>query len=210
MGSRFRPIDRRILRVEPYGKGFGGSLYFRCILWFFGAVPVKNVQDVRPKHVNLYLSYLVSKGLTSRTANSHLTALKSWGRYYEENYQIPSPAKYAKYLKAEPPKRRFLSDKEVGVLLKACRNKQHRDLILFLLNSGLRATEMENLRWADIDEALEWITVKGKGKKLRAVPINKILKSILTRYPRIEGRIQFTEVAGGSIKCLPAFARGVV
>ena len=57
------------------------------------------------------------------------------------------------------------------------------DMIIFALNTGLRKSEMLNLKWSSVhgDE----ITVIGKGKKVRTVPPNSAALKIPAKSSRL-------------------------
>jgi len=56
------------------------------------------------------------------------------------------------------------------------------DIVVLALNTGLRRSELLNLRWRNVkDESLE---IKGKGGKFRTVPLNKAAKEVIMKQPR--------------------------
>lgn len=59
-------------------------------------------------------------------------------------------------------------------------------LLEFLYATGARISEATNLKWTDIDEGRGLITLVGKGRKKRVVPLSKPLKSILTHVKTSE------------------------
>jgi len=68
-----------------------------------------------------------------------------------------------------------------------CNKVLIRDTILFLGNTGLKASEFINLRWKNIDEHLiniKVINIKSKGVKERSIPTNSTVRQVLTKYLR--------------------------
>lgn len=61
---------------------------------------------------------------------------------------------------------------------------QARDRAIFevLYSCGLRVSELVGLDWADIDERLEMVRVRGKGGKERIVPIGRKALAALAQY----------------------------
>lgn len=56
-------------------------------------------------------------------------------------------------------------------------------MIQFLLHTGLRVSELVNLRWADLQlHAPACVACKGKGRKERSTPVNAGLVSVLTTW----------------------------
>ena len=50
---------------------------------------------------------------------------------------------------------------------------------MFLANTGLRTTEFCNLKWSNYDRHTKCITIVGKGRKKRTVPLNQTCLGIL-------------------------------
>lgn len=92
----------------------------------------------------------------------------------------------------EEKERRALSHEELQRILEAARaiaakarsplQKTFPDLILFAAHTGLRKSEILNLRWKDMRE--DEISVLGKSSRRRTVPLNKTAQAILDRQIR--------------------------
>jgi integrase/recombinase XerD len=76
-----------------------------------------------------------------------------------------------------------LTSDEVQQVLNACINTRDRAIILFLIDTGLRRSEMCYLNWGDIELSSGLVLVrKGKGKKARSVVIGNNTRRILLKY----------------------------
>jgi integrase/recombinase XerC len=64
---------------------------------------------------------------------------------------------------------------------------RNRTIILILLDSGLRASELANIKLADIDTERGWIKVLGKGRRERVIRIGKVAQKSLWRYLMYRG-----------------------
>ena len=80
------------------------------------------------------------------------------------------------YLSLKTPKKlpKDLFDEQVKALLTPCENKIHYQvrnqcIILLLLNTGMRVSELTSLNIIDLDIPANCIRVFGKGKKERMV-----------------------------------------
>lgn len=82
-------------------------------------------------------------------------------------------------------------DFENGAKFLATRNKT---IILMLLDSGLRLSELSNVKVQDIDTGRGWIKVLGKGGKERVVRIGKVTQKALWRYFMYRGSNEYREV----------------
>ena len=98
----------------------------------------------------------------------------------------------------QPPK--SLNEKEVKILLQTVANLpykfhftkfRNKALICCLIFTGLRKSEIVNLRYTDVDLINGFITVEhGKGDKRREIPIEeKTLKPILIEYDEYRSRL---------------------
>lgn len=170
------------------------QLYKMVVVKFCEEIPITTIKELAPIHVNLYISRLLSRGLTNRTCNGYLAAIKSWAKYLAQNYQIDNFAAPIKMLKTASPRQRFFTPEEYDSILAVCKKRKVKDLIITLGNTGLRATEMAELGWDNINEDMTLITIIGKGRKRRVIPINSAVRKCLLRYPRKpETPIQFSK-----------------
>jgi integrase len=132
-------------------------------------------------------------GLDKATVNRYLQLLR--GMFYRaigwEIYSKPNPLKKVKFFREER-ERRTLSHDEMEKILETVRviavkahsplQKTFPDLILFAAHTGLRKSEILNLRWKDVKE--DEVTVLGKGSRRRTVPLNKTAEAIIERQIR--------------------------
>lgn len=100
---------------------------------------------------------------------------------------------------APPPPVPVLTDDELGALLKACSGKAFADrrdeaLLRFLLDCGVRVSELCGLRVADVDLDREMALVTGKGRKVRPVYFGTRTARALDRYLRERKRHRWAHV----------------
>lgn len=87
----------------------------------------------------------------------------------------------------------ILSDEQLAALLKACGGREFRDrrdeaVIRFLLDCGVRVSELCGLTVADVDLDREMAMVTGKGNKSRPVYFGSRTARALDRYKRERAR----------------------
>ena len=65
-------------------------------------------------------------------------------------------------------------------------------IIALLYGSGLRRSELINLKWADVDDSRGILRITGKGRKYRQVPVSKEVVRLLEQLKEmsLEGRIE--------------------
>jgi len=110
------------------------------------------------------------KKASPATVHHYGVAVKSFFNWAEDE-------EYIEHSPGEP-----YSDEEVQAFLQVCHEDarfRHRylgirniALISLLVDTGLRLSELANIKLADLDPKLRQVRVLGKGSKFRVVPIN--------------------------------------
>jgi len=81
-------------------------------------------------------------------------------------------------LPEEPPDQRFLTEEEYQKVI-AVGDEEFQTWAKFLANTGLRVTEFCELTWSAVDSEFASISLKGKGRKVRTIPLNQVCRDIL-------------------------------
>ena len=141
----------------------------------------KPVVELVPDDLKRYMVYAMEKqGISENTAHSRLNALK----YYFE--QVLGREKF--FWEVPRPKKpillpRLLNETELTRLFNALSNKKHKAMLFTAYSSGLRVSEIVNLKISDIDSKRMQILVRcAKGKKDRYVNLSPLLLDILRQY----------------------------
>lgn len=141
----------------------------------------KPVGELIPDDLKRYMVYAMEKqGISENTAHSRLNALK----YYFE--QVLGREKF--FWEVPRPKKpillpRLLNETELTRLFNALSNKKHKAMLFTAYSSGLRVSEIVNLKISDIDSKRMQILVRcAKGKKDRYVNLSPLLLDILRQY----------------------------
>ncbi len=144
--------------------------------------------DVRPSAITYemtvnYLIYLVKTMGCSRVKCK--MAAQSFSFFFKHalNKSYPTPMILRKAHEGKLPA--VMSQQEMRLLLNAVSNLKHRMLLSLLYSTGMRLSEMANLKMEDIDSAQMHIRIiNGKGKKDRLIPISALLLQELRAYYR--------------------------
>lgn len=158
------------------------QIHYRMVIGRFAKFAPAYISDLKPIHIERYLEHVLEKYI-NRTANAHLTALKSFCRWLTEHYDLPNPCLKIKMLDEDPPQVRVLDDQEYQKVLSIC-NPKERDIILFLFHTGLRSSEFQQLTWSNISQDRRFIKLVGKGRRFRIIPLNKTCQKILNNVSR--------------------------
>lgn len=127
----------------------------RHLIPFFGKSKLENITSM---DVEKYKAKKGEEKLSKKTINNHLTVLNTCLTVAMEWLNLDKKPKI-KRLKAEPPKMKFLSDKECRLILNNARGTW-RDMIYLALKTGVRFGELRALKWEDVNWRNNLLTVK--------------------------------------------------
>lgn len=109
-----------------------------------------------------------------------LSALKL---FYKFTVKQPMKFKYIEYPKAEKKLPQPLDVSEIQKMIEVCENLKHKAIICTLYSTGIRISELLNLKISNIDSKRGVIyIIQAKGKKDRQVPLDSSLLDLLRRY----------------------------
>ena len=144
--------------------------------------------DVDRVVINNYLASRLDSGVSVSTIQRIITCIKSFYLFlYENNFIQSNPAQ----LIDNPKKRRklpiIISENEIEALLsspKTDTSSGMRDkcMLELLYSSGLRISELLNIKVHQIAHDKSFLKIKGKGDKERLVPIGSSAMSSLLTY----------------------------
>jgi integrase/recombinase XerD len=185
------------VRVEKGLSPNTVSAYRRDLLKFeaFAKKNKLSLESVSRDHLVDFLASLYRQKLESRTVARHLVTLRNFFRFAQvQELRSEDPS-----LNLESPKIRrslpgYLRLEEVERLLAQPDEKQplglrDRAMLEVLYSTGLRVSELINLRVMDLDRSAGCVRCIGKGDKERIVPIGKKALALVDRYLR-EARFQ--------------------
>lgn len=136
-----------------------------------------------PLHLNeSHIKEYLGQFAEPNTQRNHHGAIKL---YYTICHGQANKFKYIPYCKKSKKLPIVLSVQEIQQMFDASHNLKHRVILALLYSCAIRASELINLMWCDIDRARMIITIRqAKGKKDRQVPLTPKLITLLTDYYR--------------------------
>lgn len=151
-----------------------------------------NVQDISPNTIKKYILHYQRAGNNATTTNTKLRRVKSFLNYMVECEVIKNnPATKIKQAK-EDIKIDVFTDYHIKQMLSYYRRIKQREkaffayrdymIIVFLLGTGFRLSEMCNTKWSDIDFVNQTISVFGKNRKRETIPLSEKLIKELSTY----------------------------
>lgn len=161
--------------------------YIHEVSKFYEYVKKDNLNNITKKDIKDYIAYLKKNNISTKTIAHNISCLKSFYKFLIINKIVSSDQMDGidtpKITKSLP---KVLSIDEVVKLLDInpetnfdYRNKAMLELIYA---TGLRVSELVNLKLADIDLNMAVVRVMGKGSKERIIPIGDYALTSLKDY----------------------------
>lgn len=166
---------------------------------FCQARKISNEKALIPANLRAFLASLQLKNPARNTVLRKIATLRSFAAYLLRQGKLDkNPFKLLPSPKKEKLLPKFLSIPETNRLLETTAQSKHfalRDKALFELmySSGLRRSEVTNLKIQDIDFFNGLVKVFGKGRKERLVPVTQTALQALKDYLATRKNPQSTE-----------------
>lgn len=147
---------------------------------------IYNALDIDSNSIINYLSYLDKNNYEKSTIVRKIVSIKLFHKYLNEKYNIPDVS-----TKIDKPRVRrklpnILTIEEVDNLLNIQLNNaydfRNKAMLELMYSSGLRVSELVELKIKDIDLDNGYVKCFGKGSKERIVPIGEIAVDYLKKY----------------------------
>lgn len=153
---------------------------------------IEEINAFTQNHIRSWIVFLVQKGLSPRSVNRKISALKSYFAFLKKNGHLnTNPASNSRMLKTEKRLPQYLQEDEMRVLLDKLvfeeNFKGYRDKLLLeiLYVTGMRREELISLKDGDVDFSRKVIRVFGKGKKERLVPVSDQFLNEMKKYKQV-------------------------
>ncbi|WP_342261868.1 tyrosine-type recombinase/integrase [Alphaproteobacteria bacterium endosymbiont of Tiliacea citrago] len=139
----------------------------------------------------LIFAKLQDNGLSHKSQERYLAAVRAFSKYKRENGKILSIEKLKSFKKKESDHFSNVNIEDVFLFLSAFDNNQEKNfisardrfLVYLIYSVGLRINEALNLKTEDFFE--NYIKIKGKGNKVRFVPFFPFIKDMLFLYKKL-------------------------
>lgn len=164
------------------------SAYRRDLLIFFDFLEKKPIVDITKEDIIKYIEKMRGD-YSSYSLLRKVTVIRNFFSFLLKEKKITkNPAESIEGLKRKRDIPEVLSVAEIKDLINAFPNTPagNRDKAIFitLFATGCRVSEILNLKIEDIDETYKFLKVKGKGKKVRIVPIYEECGRTISEYIR--------------------------
>ena len=147
----------------------------------------KDLSKVTRDDIKIYLKELFVNNNKSTTVSRKISSLKSFYKFMKEKDYIKiNPVSSIKYPKREKVLPKFVQYNELEEMLEVSKlgdfGERNNLIIELMYNTGVRVSELVNIKINDIDFENERIRILGKGSYERFVFYGDYAKSSLNKY----------------------------
>jgi integrase/recombinase XerD len=157
----------------------------------------RELEEITPEDISLYREHLI-KTYAPATAAKKLAALRRFLIFtYMAGATTVNPEALHFFAKSprvrQDPSYNVLTEDELSRMLSAARTSNYRDYVLLavMAGGGLREAEVVDIRIGDFQEVGNGqilLRIRGKGNKIRNVPLSPELWQLVQRFVLLTGR----------------------
>ena len=147
------------------------------------------LQEISASVVRSWLASLKGNKIASKTINRKISTLKSFFKYQLKMNKIEvNPASAITSLKISKRLPSFVEQKDIKILFSyvefpdTWEGKTNRLLLMIFYQTGIRLSELINIKESHIDNSKGSVKVLGKGNKERIIPVNNALLKEIESY----------------------------
>lgn len=162
--------------------------FFDFIQVQFGSV---SLPEISPAFIRSWLATLKEEGLSSRSVNRKISTLKSFYKYQLRSGGVEQSPMIAitspKVSKRLPV---YVEQEHIATLFADIpfpddwEGITDRLLLAIFYHTGMRLSELVNLRERQVDTSNRTLKVLGKGNKERVIPVNPVIIELIQAYSR--------------------------
>ncbi|MDB9959034.1 site-specific tyrosine recombinase XerD [Gammaproteobacteria bacterium] len=162
--------------------------------------PDTSLAKTTKSNINQYIAHLFKSGLKSSSVNRKISTIKSFFIFLlKKKHILLSPVEDIDMVRQEKYLPVSMSEKEVELLLKSPSldsfiGRRDRAMIEMLYATGMRISELINLKITDVDCNRLVAKVMGKGSKERLIPYGEIAADHLNMYLQDRKDINSNEI----------------
>lgn len=168
--------------IINYGKDL------KLFVNFLNEQKIDNILSIDHKTVRKFLEYLYQEDYSKKTIARHISSLRSFFKYMaRENLITRDPTTLISNPKMDKKLPKFLYYDELEKILdipdkSTPLGMRDATILELFYSTGVRVSELVNIKLSDIDFLEFQIKVLGKGNKERYVLYGKVLSELLEKY----------------------------
>lgn len=162
--------------------------FFDYIVTQYGETPLHQLSHI---YIRSWLASLKDQGLTAKSINRKISSLKSFFKFQlKGGVIVQTPMTKIVSPKNEKRLPNFVADKDIKTLFShvefpdTWQGKTERLLMLLFYNTGMRLSEVINLKDSQVNSSNRSLKVLGKGNKERIIPISPEILDEIKNYQK--------------------------
>lgn len=169
-------------------KGYRNN-NLRLMRYLESQYQITELEETHYQAVQGYIEYLTNQKLSETYINRLIICFNCYFGYcVKEGYILRNPIDKVRRQKEPQVMIETFNNDEVSRLINAYKGAKFLDIrnqliMVLLFDTGIRNSELCNLKVGDVRDT--YIHIIGKGKKTRYVPITPIINKCLIRYMRV-------------------------
>jgi len=207
-----------ILNIKRYSlqtvKAYRNDLY--QFLKFYEENNKTDSDDISERFVKRYLMYLSDSGIEKRSISRKLSSVRGFFKFAYQNHLIDSnPSVYVKNPKNNKKLPEVTTTESILKIYKLAEEAEENPELVkiifeLLYGCALRVSELCNLNYGDLDINSKTLRVKGKGSKVRIVPVGdksiEVVKQYLQKFNNLKNNDPLINTKGGK-RIYPRFVQ---
>jgi len=168
-----------------------------------------DLENITDQELKQFVHYLYGLKLSARSIARKISTLKSFFLYLSNTFNIKNKAKELHIPKIEKRLPTFLTQEEVSRVLTYSEKDtsplgiRNSIMIYILYASGMRVTELVNIKITNIHFDTRFISVEGKGGKQRMIPIPQSIMTLLQNYLQSSIFLSFSHSIKNAVYLFP-------
>jgi integrase/recombinase XerC len=162
--------------------------FFDYVVMQYGETPLNQLSHI---YIRSWLASLKDQGLTAKSINRKISSLKSFFKFQLKS-GVVAQTPMTKIVSPKNEKRlpNFVADKDIKTLFShvefpaTWQGKTERLLILLFYHTGMRLSEVINLKDRQVNCSNHSLKVLGKGNKERIIPISPEILDEIKNYQK--------------------------
>lgn len=155
---------------------------------FLHSLGLKDIEKIKSQHIRFWMGDLIQSGLKARSVNRKLSSLRGLFKYCRSHGVIKTDP-MTKVVAPKTPKHLVKDIPAVDLMRMFDRypwnEEEHGDrnklILLMLYTTGMRLSELINLKIQDVDLNRNALRVLGKRNKIRMIPIHDELHDLINQ-----------------------------
>ncbi len=160
-------------------------------------MPEPALKEIGPSFVRSWLASLKEAKNSAKTINRKISSLKSFFKYHLRTGELEQ-SPMTTIVSPKVPKRLpvYVEQKDTDTLFQHVEfpdtwsGRTDRLILAIFYNTGMRRSELVNLKESQVNAAANTIKVLGKGNKERVIPVSPVLITEINEYIRLKQAIE--------------------